>query len=32
LIFGGVLAELVYKSGDTRLDKLVSLTTSRLSL
>lgn len=28
LLLGGVLAELVYKTGDTRLDKLASLTTS----
>jgi glycosyltransferase involved in cell wall biosynthesis len=32
LILGGALAELVYKSGDAKLHKFVSLTTARLSL
>jgi glycosyltransferase involved in cell wall biosynthesis len=31
LFLGGVLAELVYKSGDARLNKLAFLTTARLS-
>ena len=32
LLLGGVLAELVYKTGDTRLDRLASLTSSEASV